>query len=117
MDALLNASSLADSGGAISADYKVLCDAAGEIDVGAFTVPPPHGHDSDGKDYGSVVNAAISDGFKDQSVDYTIFFSQELKQESGANICGVGSYIQDDRPVANNPNNNPVAKPVALAMP
>lgn len=103
-NALLNADSLASGGP--QADYKVRCD-AGVIRVTAFQVPSA---DSTAT-FTEVVTAAKAAGFgeqvsgvhQDSNVDYTIFYDGP----GNAGACGVGYLYGDDRPIADNFNNNP----------
>ena len=89
-NALLNQDSL-DSGGP-TADYKMLCDSSGQIDVQGFTAT--------GATFSEVVAGARLAGFKNPAVDYTIFFDDPT-----SNACGVGSYYNDERLTADNRSN------------
>lgn len=91
INAALNEESL-ESGG-VSADYKVLCDGSGAIQVDEFVV-------NSGTSFNSVVSAARSAGFDDSNVDYTIFFDY-----AHPSICGVGSFTSDESLSAGNANN------------
>lgn len=91
MNAVLNSDSLASGGP--TADYRVLCEAGGEVRVDSFTVAV-------GSSYSAIVNAAQNAGFDESNVDYTIFFDG-----NGGGACGIGSYYDDDRLVVNNYNN------------
>jgi hypothetical protein len=90
INALLNAESLASGG--VSADYKVLCDATGEIRVDSFATP------SD--EFGDVVAAARAQGFSDPRADYTIFL------DAPSTFCGIGSYVPDSALAPNNRSNS-----------
>ena len=92
MNAVLNEEAL-ETGG-ITADYKVLCDATGEIRVDSFVIA------SNGTSFGAVVGAAQTAGFDDPNVDYTIFFDYDHP-----NYCGVGSFTFDETAGAGNANN------------
>ena len=89
-NALLNQDSL-ESGGP-TADYKMLCDADGAIDVQAFAAP--------GASFADVVAGARLAGFDNPDVDYTIFFDDPT-----SNACGVGSYYSDERLSEDNRSN------------
>lgn len=90
-NALLNQESL-DSGGP-TADYKMLCDSSGQIDVQGFTAT--------GATFSEVVAGARTAGFDDPNVDYTVFFDDPT-----SSACGVGSYYNDERLIAGNRSNN-----------
>jgi hypothetical protein len=92
INAVLNEEALATGG--VNADYKVLCDAAGEIRVDSFQIG------SNATDFSSVVSAAKAAGFNDPNVDYTIFLDA-----TPPDYCGVGSLRWDERPDASNANN------------
>ena len=89
-NAVLNDESLASGGR--TADYKVLCDETGEIEVGSFAT-------SRG-DFGSIVTAARAAGFDEPNADYTIFYDNSLN-----GYCGVGSFAPDSSLRADNLNN------------
>ena len=91
MDAVLNQDSL-DSGGP-TADYRIACDGAGEIQLDSFTAP--------GTSFGEVVSAARAAGFNDRRTDYTVFLDA-----SGGGSCGIGSYRDDDRLSVDNLSNS-----------
>jgi hypothetical protein len=93
MNALLNEAAL--ESGDTTADYKVLCDETGEIQVDEFTNSTllPY--------FSFVVDAARGAGFNDPQVDYTIFYDGEMP-----GICGQGTFAADDRPTPNNRNNS-----------
>jgi hypothetical protein len=90
MNAVLNHDAL-ESGG-VSADYKVLCDGAGEIQVDSFV--------SAGPSFGQIVSAARAAGFRQPNADYTIFY------DGTTGGCGVGSYIDDETLDASNLSNS-----------
>jgi Bacterial pre-peptidase C-terminal domain len=89
MNAVLNRDSLA-SGGPV-ADYRVLCDAAGEVRVDSFVNPAD-------ASFSSVVAAARASGYSRGDLNYTVFYD-------GSNGCGIGSIYSDDRLAADNWNN------------
>jgi hypothetical protein len=89
-NAVLNAASLASGGG--TADYKVLCDAAGEIQLDEVV--------TDGATLPDVVDALRDEGYDDPGADYTVFFDGSV-----GNACGVASFVPDDRLAADNSNN------------
>ena len=89
-NALLNQDSL-DSGGP-TADYKMLCDSSGQIDVQSF--------DAANATFSEVVAGARRAGFNNPAVDYTIFFDDPT-----SSACGVGSYYNDERLIAGNRSN------------
>ena len=93
MDHVLNEEAL--SSGGVTADYKVLCDAAGDVRVDAFVVS------SGSAEFSAVVSAARAAGFNRPNADYTIFYDG-----TSSGVCGVGSFSTDDRPGADNRNNN-----------
>ncbi|MFP5353247.1 MAG: hypothetical protein ACLGIB_11890 [Actinomycetota bacterium] len=91
-NALLNEAAL-ESGGT-TADYKVPCDASGEIRIDGFanTTVFPY--------FTNIVEAARQAGFKDPSVDYLIFYDDDFP-----GICGFGEHRDDTKPGADNRNN------------
>ncbi|MDP9068610.1 MAG: hypothetical protein M3N53_09765 [Actinomycetota bacterium] len=93
MNALLNAAAM-ESGG-VTADYRVACDANGEIRVDSFVNPTliPY--------FTTVVAAARDAGFSDPDVDYSIFYDGEFP-----GICGIAELWRDSRPSADNRNNS-----------
>jgi hypothetical protein len=95
MDALLNEEALASGGR--TADYKVLCDSAGEIRVDAFQSAEADQQTS----FAGVVSAAKAAGFTGRSADYTIFFDS-----SAPPACGTGTISDDQRLTADNVNNS-----------
>jgi hypothetical protein len=92
MNAVLNTEALASGG--VTADYRVLCDAEGEIRVDAVETGPG------ATDLSHVMNAAQAAGFDDPDVDYTTFFDYDHPR-----YCGVGHYSGDERLSENNRNN------------
>jgi len=92
MNWVLNADAV-ESGG-MSADYKVLCDGAGEIRVDSFASPSPAFED--------VVRSARAAGFDDPRADYTVFFDG-IGPGGG---CGIGSYRIDERLIESNASNS-----------
>lgn len=79
INALLNAESLA--GGGPTADYKVLCDAVGEVRIDSFATPRIAIAD--------VVAAAKRSGFSDPRADYTIFV------DAISTFCGIATFESD----------------------
>jgi len=92
MNALLNADAVA-SGGPM-ADYRVACDASGDIAVTGFKGPS-----SSSTTYDTVVSAAKAAGFTRAETDYLIFFDGS---ETG--ICGVANIWYDSSPGEGNRN-------------
>jgi hypothetical protein len=92
MNAVLNEEALASGG--VTADYRVLCDAAGEIQVDSVETG------SGATSLTDVMNAAKAEGFDDPDVDYTIFFDFD-----DPDYCGVGHFSGDERLSENNRNN------------
>jgi PKD repeat protein len=92
IDAVLNEESLLDGGG--TADYRVLCDGSGQIQVDQFTVP------GTATNFSSIVNAARNAGFNDPDVAYVIFFDGTL-----SGICGTGNLQADETLSVNNQSN------------
>lgn len=88
---LLNSEGM-ESGGH-NTDYKVLCDAYGEIDVGSFTAP------TDG--YQSVMDAARAAGYNKSNVKYWIFFDT-----NATNYCGVSNFRADETLSPSNRSNS-----------
>jgi hypothetical protein len=88
-NALLAADSF-ESGG-VTADYKVLCDEAGQIKVDSFTAASAS--------FADIVAAAKAAGFSDPRADYTIFF------DAPSTACGIGSYTVDSSLSADNRSN------------
>jgi hypothetical protein len=99
MNAVLNADAKAT--GNVEADYRVLCDASGEIRIDAFTGPDTGSGSAVGnQDYNAIVNAAKAAGFNKPKTDYLIFYDDA----SSPGICGVGSMTMDDSLSASNAN-------------
>jgi len=90
MNGQLNQDSIASGGP--TADYKVLCDAFGDIDVQAFSATGP--------DFYAIGDGARAAGFDRSNVDYTIFWDG-----TNSGYCGVGSFVPDERGSALNWNN------------
>ena len=95
MNALLNEEALASGGR--TADYKVLCDGAGEIMVDVFQSTQANQQTS----FSGVVSAARAAGFDASNADYTIFFDSNVPP-----ACGTGTYSDDQRLTADNANNS-----------
>ena len=95
MNALLNEEALASGGK--TADYKVLCDDAGEIRVDVFQSTQT----DQATNFSGVLSAARSAGHDAVNADYTIFFDS-----SAPNACGTGTYSDDQRLTAENANNS-----------
>jgi len=93
INAVLNEESV-ESGGPPT-DYRVLCEATGEIKVDTFTGPAA-GADS----FREIVSAAQAAGFNRAATKYTIFY-----ETPADGYCGVGSLYEDDRLSADNDNN------------
>jgi hypothetical protein len=93
-NALINRDSQASGGP--EADFKVLCESDGTIEVSAFPV-------SGGStaSFSQVVSSAMSAGFTNDQVDYTIFYDG-----TSNTACGIGHISNDDQPGVNNANNN-----------
>ena len=89
-NAVLNAESL-DSGGP-TADYRVRCDGAGEIDVGSIVTTGPS--------MSEIVSAARTAGYDSQVNDYLVFFDGQVAG------CGIASMRADERLSADNLNNS-----------
>ncbi len=81
-DAVLNADSRASGGG--TADYRVMCDPAGQISVGRVVTESP--------EFDDIVAAAREAGYRSQGADYTIFFDG-----GPGDSCGISSYALDQR--------------------
>ena len=88
---VLNEDAIASGGG--GADYKVVCDGQGAVDVESFTTP--------GTTFSGVVNAAKAAGFGDVRRNYAIF----LDEPAPGGYCGVGSLYLADSPGLTNPHN------------
>ena len=95
MDAALNEEAQASGGN--GADYKVKCDATGEIQVDFFQSTQPNAETT----FSGVVSAARAAGFTSPNADYTIFFDS-----SAPPACGTGTYWPDERLSADNVNNS-----------
>lgn len=97
MNAVLNEASRASGGP--TADYKVLCDGAGQIRIDGFTVASlPSG--AYNTDFDAIVEAARAAGFNLPNVDYTILYDYDH-----ASVCGVGNLTYDERLSVDNLNN------------
>lgn len=96
MNAVLNADGL-ESGG-ITADFRVACDAAGDILVDVFAGPSTGGN-AYTTDFTAVVNAARAAGHKAADADYLIFYD-----DTSDGVCGVGNLASDDSLSASNEN-------------
>jgi len=92
MNAVLNEEAL--ESGNRNADYKVRCDTGGNIEVGQFITSATN--------FYAVASDAEAAGFNAPNADYTIFLDAPDRTS-----CGVGSYWPDERPTADNANNNP----------
>lgn len=90
-NARLNQESIASGGP--TADYKGLCVPGGQISVESFTAA--------GSSFSQVVAGARAAGYDNPNVDYTIFFD-----DPSSNACGVGSYYEDERLIADNAANS-----------
>ena len=90
INAVLNADSLASGGP--TADYRVLCDGAGEIVVDGFI--------AGSSTFSQVVADARRAGFASDTADYLIFYDGV---RDGA--CGTGSYIADESLSEDNASN------------
>ncbi len=91
MNWVLNQDALENGG--VTADYKVLCDPAGQIRVDSFASPTPEFED--------VIRSAKAAGFDRPNADYTIFFDS-LGPGGG---CGIGSFRGDESLSASNKSN------------
>ena len=92
MNYVLNADAYASGG--VSADYKILCDGSGRIRVDTIAVPQ--------FDVGSIIDSVRTVGsLLDNRADYTIFLDAP-----DAGWCGIGTYIADQSPGRDNPNNS-----------
>jgi hypothetical protein len=92
VDAVLNEASLAS--GNISADYKVLCDAYGEIAVGQFVNAATFS-------LTDIIDSARAAGFNKSNVNYTIFYDGP----GPSGTCGIGTLYWDERLSSSNYNN------------
>ena len=93
MNAVLHEAAM-ESGG-VSADYKVLCDESGEIQVDEFVTSPPV------PEFSVIVASARRAGFTDPNVDYVIYYDGNFPA-----ICGVAELRDDDRLSEDNRNNS-----------
>ena len=93
MNALLSES--AEASGGTTADYRVLCDEAGEIRVDEFenTTLVPY--------ITTVIEAARAAGFDDPLVDYSIFYADDFP-----GVCGIAQLSTDASPGEDNRNNS-----------
>lgn len=90
MNAVLDAESL-DSGGP-DADYRVRCDAAGQVAVDGIA--------SSGYSFSEVVSAARAAGYDSTQTEYLVFYDG-----LAGGACGIGTYRSDERLSADNLNN------------
>jgi hypothetical protein len=90
LNAVLNDESIASGGP--TADYRVRCDAGGEISVDSFT--------SASASFADIVSAARTEGYSSNAFDYIVFF-----HGAAGRSCGIASYNDDERPGAENVNN------------
>src|SRR5688572_230170 len=95
MNAILNADAL-ESGGP-TADYRAVCDAAGDIRVDTFSGPDASSP-AYTTEYNTIVDAAIAAGFDDDGIDYVVFW------DAGSTVCGVGNLATDDSLSPDNAN-------------
>lgn len=95
MNALLNEEALASGGR--TADYKVRCDAEGEIRIDTFQSDQANAQTN----ISGVVSAARDAGFDASNADYTIFFDSNAPP-----ACGAGTLSDDQRLTAENQNNS-----------
>jgi hypothetical protein len=85
----------AQASGGPEADFRVLCDADGQIKISAFPVTG-----GSTASFGNVVNSAQAAGFTNSRVDYTIFYDG-----TSSSACGVGNIAFDESPGVGNANN------------
>jgi hypothetical protein len=90
INAVLNAESLASGGP--TADYRVLCDGAGQIVVDGFATT--------GSTFAEVVADARRAGFTGNVADYLIFFDVARNGQ-----CGTASYMEDESLSSGNRSN------------
>lgn len=90
MDAVLNSESIASGGP--GADYKVLCDSSGQVQVDSLTVP--------GATFAEVVAAARTAGLGSSRSSNLIFLDGTL-----GGSCGIASYESDQRLSIDNRSN------------
>lgn len=96
MNAILNADAI-ESGG-VEADYRVACQADGDIRIDAFGGPDT-GPNPYTVDFNAVVDAARAAGHDDTTTDYLIFYD-----DTSDSVCGVGNIAFDDSLSAENAN-------------
>jgi hypothetical protein len=89
-NAVLNSDSLASGGG--TADYKVLCEPSGEIQVDELV--------SSSSSVSEIAEALEDSALDEPNADYTIFFDGDV-----GNACGAASYVDDQRLAPDNLNN------------
>ena len=99
-NAVLNAESLASGG--TTADYRVRCDADGQITVDSIV--------SAGGDFAQLITAARAAGFTSSAADYLIFYDGT----AGA-VCGTSTIYDDDRLIPGNDANGGGGYGVAYA--
>jgi hypothetical protein len=75
------------------ADLRVRCDATGDIRIDSFV-------NATTASFADVVDAARLAGATDPGADYVVFYADD-----SPSACGVGSFTDDDRPGAENVNN------------
>jgi hypothetical protein len=90
MDAVLNSESLASGGP--DADYKMLCDATGQVRVDPIVVT--------GTSFSQIVASARAAGYNSNRADYVVFLDN---QAGGA--CGIASYEDDETLSVDNRSN------------
>jgi hypothetical protein len=90
MDAVLNSESLASGGP--DADYKMLCDSSGQVQVDPIITT--------GTSFSQVVAAARAAGYSSKAADYVVFVDN---QAGGA--CGIASYEDDETLSIDNKSN------------
>ena len=95
MNALLNEEALLSGGR--TADYKMKCDAEGEIRIDTFQSNQTNAQTN----FSGVVSAARDAGFDTSNADYTIFFDSNTPS-----ACGTGTLSDDQRLTAENQNNS-----------
>jgi hypothetical protein len=90
MDAVLNSESIASGGP--DADYKMLCDSSGQVQVDSIITT--------GTSFSQVVAAARAAGYNTNRADYIVFLDN---QAGGA--CGIASYDNDETLSIDNKSN------------
>jgi hypothetical protein len=90
MDAVLDSESLASGGP--DADYKMLCDATGQVQVDSIVTA--------GTSFSQVVAAARAAGYNTNRADYIVFVDNDA---GGA--CGIASYDSDESLSVDNRSN------------